>query len=115
MRSNRFLAAAALENAQVGHFFQVTAQVARPLFPVPFWIGKIPAFFVQWLPGAPITVDQILLLQHDNVVSAGAEREHRTLAGLGIAEPRSVETIVPLYLQRYRPQGEFSTGRFSVS
>jgi uncharacterized protein YbjT (DUF2867 family) len=87
----------------------------RPLLPVPFWIAKIAAFFVQWLPGAPITVDQIRLLQHDNTVSTEAEREHRTLAGLGIVERRSVETIVPLYLQRYRPQGEFSTGKVSVS
>ena len=87
----------------------------RPLFPVPFWIAKIPAFFVQFLPGAPITVDQIRLLERDNVVSADALREHRTLEGLGITEPRSIETIVPLYLQRYRPHGEFSSSRVSVS
>ncbi len=72
----------------------------RPLFPIPFWIAKIPAFFVQFLPGAPITVDQIRLLQRDNVVSAEAVRDQRTLQGLGIAEPRSVESTVPLYLQR---------------
>jgi uncharacterized protein YbjT (DUF2867 family) len=87
----------------------------RPLLPVPFWIAKISAFFVQFLPGAPVTLDQIRLLEHDNVVSAEAAREHRTLEGLGISEPRSVEAIVPLYLQRYRPQGEFSAGRVSVS
>jgi len=81
----------------------------RPLFPIPFWIAKIPAFFVQFLPGAPITVDQIRLLQRDNIVSAEAVRAHRTLEGLGITEPRSVELIVPSYLQRYRPRGEFST------
>jgi uncharacterized protein YbjT (DUF2867 family) len=86
----------------------------RPLFPIPFWIAKIPAFFVQWLPGAPITVDQIRLLERDNAVSKEAEREHRTLGGLGIAEPRSVELIVPTYLQRYRPNGEFSTDSVTV-
>jgi uncharacterized protein YbjT (DUF2867 family) len=80
----------------------------RPLFPIPFWMAKIPAFFVQIVPGAPITVDQIRLLQRDNVVSAGALREHRTLEGLGVLEPRSVELLVPTYLQRYRPRGEFS-------
>jgi NADH dehydrogenase len=87
----------------------------RPLFPVPLWIAKIPAFFVQLLPGAPITVDQIRLLARDNVVSAEARREHRTLEGLGIAEPRSIEAIVPVYLQRYRPQGEFSTNSTGAS
>jgi NADH dehydrogenase len=87
----------------------------RPLFPIPFWIAKIPAFFVQILPGAPVTVDQIRLLERDNVVSAEAVRDQRTLAGLGIGEPRSVEAIVPSYLQRYRPRGEFSTRSVSVS
>ncbi len=87
----------------------------RHLFPIPFWIAKIPAFFVQLLPGAPITVDQIRLLQRDNLVSAGAISAQRTLEGLGIQEPKSVELIVPTYLQRYRPQGEFSTDRVSVS
>ena len=87
----------------------------RPLFPIPFWIAKIPAFFVQILPGAPITVDQLRLLERDNVVSAEAMHDQRTLSGLGIAEPRSVEVIVPSYLQRYRPRGEFSTDRVSVS
>ncbi|MGO8780602.1 MAG: complex I NDUFA9 subunit family protein [Rhodomicrobium sp.] len=82
----------------------------RPLFPIPFWIAKIPAFFVQFLPFAPITVDQIRLLERDNVVSEEATRAHHTLEGLGITEPRSVEVIVPSYLQRYRPNGEFSTG-----
>ncbi len=81
----------------------------RPLFPIKFWIAKIPAFFVQFLPFAPITVDQIRLLERDNVVSAEAARAQRTLEGLGITEPRSVELIVPSYLQRYRPRGEFST------
>ncbi|MGO8952081.1 MAG: complex I NDUFA9 subunit family protein [Rhodomicrobium sp.] len=87
----------------------------RALFPIPFWIAKIPAFFVQMLPGAPVTVDQIRLLERDNVVSAEAVRDQRTLAGLGIGEPRTIDTIVPYYLQRYRPRGEFSTDRVSVS
>jgi uncharacterized protein YbjT (DUF2867 family) len=90
-------------------------QHPRPLFPIPFSIAKIPAFFLQLLPGAPITVDQLRLLQRDNVVSAEAIRDHRTLEGLGITEPRSVELIVPGYLQRYRPHGEFSTGSVSAS
>jgi NADH dehydrogenase len=87
----------------------------RPLLPIAFWIAKIPAFFVQILPGAPITVDQIKLLQRDNVVSAKAVQDQHTLQGLGITEPRSIGLIVPGYLQRYRPHGEFSTERVSIS
>ena len=45
------------------------------------------------LPNAvrPLTVDQVRMLQVDNVVSAAAETEGRTLAGLGITAPHSAE------------------------
>ncbi len=86
-------------------------QRSPTLLPVPIWIAKIQAFFVQFLPGAPITLDQVRLLQRDNVVGADAIRDQRTLEGLGVLEPRSAEAIVPPYLQRYRPRGEFSTDR----
>ncbi len=89
-------------------------QHKRRLLPIPFWAAKIPAFFLQVLPGAPITIDQIRMLQNDNIVSAEAIRDQRTLEGLGVVEPRSAEVIVPSYLQRYRPRGEFSADRASV-
>ncbi len=74
---------------------------------IPFWVAKIQGFFLQILPNAPITLDQVRLLQTDNVVSDEARAEARTLEHLGI-EPRAVETIVPSYLVRFRPRGEFS-------
>jgi NADH dehydrogenase len=89
-------------------------QHKRILLPIPFWAAKIPASILQFFPGAPITVDQIRLLQSDNIVSAEAIRDQRSLQGLGIVEPRSAEVIVPSYLQRYRPRGEFSADRASV-
>ncbi len=79
----------------------------RVLIPVPFWSAKLQAFFLQWLPGAPLTVDQVRLLQKDNVVSDEAIQEERTLEGLSI-KPLAVEDIVPSYLVRFRPKGEFS-------
>lgn len=82
----------------------------RPILPIPFWLAKLPVFFLQYLPGAPITYDQLLLLQRDNVVSEEAKRALRTFEGLGLSELRSVDLIVPSYLQRFRPQGEFSVG-----
>jgi len=36
------------------------------------------------------------------------EREGRTLEGLGIT-PRSIESIVPSYLYRYRKAGQFTS------
>ncbi len=83
---------------------------SRSLLPIPFWAAKLPTYFMQVLPGAPVTVDQLRLLERDNVVSQNAIRDNRGLSDLGV-EPSAVETIVPGYLQRFRPKGEFSTSR----
>ena len=59
-----------------------------------------------------LTRDQVSLLESDNVVSAAAEKEGRTLHGLGIA-PVSYEAEVPGYLWRFRKAGQFATARAS--
>jgi uncharacterized protein YbjT (DUF2867 family) len=78
--------------------------------PLPFWIAKLMAILTAPLPNAlrPVTLDQLRMLQVDNVVSAAAEQEGRTLSGLGIAAPQSPDAIVPAYLEQYRPRGQFS-------
>lgn len=53
----------------------------------------------------PLTGDQVTLLHRDNVVSADA----LTIADLGVANLESVEAIVPNYLWRFRPYGQFQT------
>lgn len=75
--------------------------------PLPFWLAKLQGAFLQILPTPPLTLDQVRLLQNDNVVSEEAVSEGRTLQGLDI-QPRPVEAIVPQYLVRFRPKGEFS-------
>ena len=55
-----------------------------------------------------LTVDQVRMLQSDNVVSATARDEGRTLAGLGIAEPHAMVSIVPGYLERFQPKGQYA-------
>ena len=82
----------------------------RPLVPVPFWLAKMKAAFLQLLPKPMLTIDQVRLLETDNIVSAAAIREGRTLEGLGI-EPVAVEAVVPDYLEQYRPRGQFSIYR----
>jgi uncharacterized protein YbjT (DUF2867 family) len=82
----------------------------RPIVPVPFWAAKLQARVLQMLPNAPLTVDQVLLLERDNVVSAAAEAEGRTLAGLGV-QPTSLAAILPTYLWQYRVQGQFAARR----
>jgi hypothetical protein len=48
------------------------------------------------------------LLKHDNVVSAAAKADSRTLEGLGIT-PESIGAVVPSYLWRFRKTGQFSS------
>ncbi len=55
------------------------------------------------LPGSPITRDQWLLLQQDNVVAPGA----LGFDAFGI-EPRPLATVAPSWLVRYRKHGRFS-------
>ena len=56
----------------------------------------------------PLTYDQVRLLQRDNVVSIAAQGEGRALAALGVAQPQAMGALVPLYLERFRPKGQFS-------
>jgi NADH dehydrogenase len=83
-------------------------QRRRLLVPLPFGIAKLQANFLQLFPKPLLTPDQVELLRHDNVVSAAAESERRTFAGLGI-DPEPMEAIVPAYLWRFRKTGQFHT------
>lgn len=79
----------------------------RLLVPVPFPIATAQAAVLElafWLPkvlnlGAnpPVTVDQVKLLRHDNVMSGNLPG----LEDLGV-DATALETIVPAYLRRYR-------------
>ena len=82
----------------------------RLLVPIPFWLAKLQAAFLQLLPNPPLTIDQVRLLENDNVVSEEAKRSGRTLEGLGI-EPVAIAAIVPDYLEQFRPRGQFSQYR----
>jgi uncharacterized protein YbjT (DUF2867 family) len=87
-------------------YILATIERRRLLVPVPFGLMKLKAAFLQLLPNPPLTPDQVEMLKHDNVVSAVAQREMRTLEGLGI-EPTSIAQVVPTYLWRFRKAGQF--------
>jgi len=82
----------------------------RLLLSEPFFLAKLQGAVLQLLPKPMLTVDQVRMLETDNVVSQEAKRARRTLEGLGI-EPIAVESVVPDYLERYRPRGQFSVYR----
>lgn len=82
----------------------------RHYAPLPFWAAKLGALLTWPLPNGlrPLTVDQVRLLQVDNVVSAQAQSEGHTLEGLGITHPHTMAAIVPGYLERFNPHGQFA-------
>jgi NADH dehydrogenase len=82
----------------------------RLLLPVPFWLMQLQALLSWPLPNSirPITVDQLRLLKLDNVVSEAAKREGRTLAALGVSQAASIDAVVPEYLERFKPKGQYA-------
>jgi uncharacterized protein YbjT (DUF2867 family) len=71
--------------------------IRRLVVDLPPAVASQVARMTAFLPEPPITVDQILLLQRDNVVSPGT----LTLATLGIA-PTPVRQVLPDQLKRFR-------------
>ena len=82
----------------------------RALVPLPFALASLQAAFLQLLPNPLLTMDQVKLLKHDNVVAPTAAG----LADLGIT-PTSVEAVIPSYLWRYRAKGEYAPAPGSVN
>jgi len=79
----------------------------KALVSLPWFVAGIMAKATGWLPGAPLTTDQLEMLKTDNVVSAKADKEKRNLQALGI-KPTPMAAILPSYLVQYRPSGQFT-------
>ncbi|MGR3570243.1 complex I NDUFA9 subunit family protein [Brevirhabdus sp.] len=105
-----------LGGPDVGSFRDLMGQMLdiiqrrRLVVGVPFWIARIMAggfglvkVLSLGLVPAPLTSDQVVNLRHDNVVAPGA----KTFADLGI-EPSSLQAVLPDYLWRYRPSGQYA-------
>jgi NADH dehydrogenase len=84
-----------------------------PLIPLPFFLAHPLGLLLGWtfalIPFAdpPLTGDQVTMLKRDNVV--GADANAQTIQDLGITQLETVEAIVPAYLWRFRPYGQFQT------
>jgi len=79
----------------------------KPIIGMPAALMKIAAFFAQQVGRLgftpPLTVDQIELMTHDNVVRPGAHG----LGALGV-QATAAEVILPTYLDRYRVGGRYN-------
>lgn len=89
----------------------------RLIVNIPFWIASVMGWAMELvqavslgLAPAQITRDQVTSLKSDNVVSEGA----RGFADLGI-EPVSLEAVLPDYLWRFRPDGQYLAIKESAS
>jgi NADH dehydrogenase len=78
----------------------------NPILPLPAAVGQLLAFPMAILPKPLITGEQVTLLGIDNVVSAEAIKDKRTLAGIGIV-PRPIDAVLPSYIWRFSPNGQF--------
>lgn len=86
-------------------------QRRRLILGLPFWVARVIASvfdFVQFATGGlianpVITRDQVKSLRTDNVVAPGA----KGLSDLGIV-PTTMEAVLPEYLWRYRPSGQYA-------
>jgi len=73
---------------------------------MPDMLAGMMASVTGWLPGAPLTRDQWLMLQDDNVVAQGA----KTLKNLDIvATP--LDSVIEQWMLIYRPHGRFESKR----
>jgi NADH dehydrogenase len=79
---------------------------SNPILPLPNFIGSLLALPMGLLPRPLLTQDQLRLLSVDNVVSAEAIKDKRTLAAFGIV-PRPLDAVLSSYLWRFSPNGQF--------
>jgi NADH dehydrogenase len=80
-----------------------TGRAEKPLLDIPDVAGRLMARLGGWLPGAPITWDQWLMLQKDNVVSEGAAG----FEAFGI-RPTPLAAVAEGWLTSYRRSGRFA-------
>jgi NADH dehydrogenase len=85
---------------EVLRFILETTRRRRPMVTLPAGLVRLQARIGEWLPTPPLTRDQLLLLERDNVAGEGMPG----LRDLGV-DPKAVEAVVPGYLTRFRPGG----------
>jgi NADH dehydrogenase len=83
----------------LGYVLEETGRKRR-MMNVPLGLARMQARFMELVPGKPLTRDQLLMLQRDNVVSTGMPG----LKELDVV-PTPVELVAPSYLQRFQPGG----------
>lgn len=84
--------------AEINRWIAKTICRNRNFIPVPDSLAGV----IAALPGGPLTSDQFLMLQRDNIVSSGA----KGLSAFGIS-PTPLAAVAPAWLVQYRKHGRF--------
>ena len=87
---------------------QASGQQAEVVEMPDFVAGMIARF--GWLPGAPLTRDQWLMLQQDNLPAAGSQG----LEAFGI-DPTPLGAVAPEWLGRFHKGGRFAARRINLT
>ena len=81
----------------------------RLLIPLPLIAAKISAKLFQLFPKPLLTVDQLILLKYDNILS----KKYRTNFDIGVPSKRIFDQEVEKYCYMWREGGKFSTKKYN--
>jgi uncharacterized protein YbjT (DUF2867 family) len=82
----------------------------RLLIPLPFFFANMSAKLFQLFPKPLLTVDQLVLLKYDNILS----NKYQTNFDIGIPSTRMFNQEVKKYCYMWREGGQFSTKKFNL-
>lgn len=83
---------------------------SRCMMKVPFSLAKVKASFMEFMPHPFLTRDQVESLKTDNIVEGGS----LGFADLGIS-PKTMDLVLPAYLEYFKSGGRFAKGNKVVS
>ena len=81
----------------------------RMLVPLPFFAANLSAKLFQLFPKPLLTVDQLILLKYDNVLS----NKYQTNSDIGVPSRRMFDQEVEKYCYMWREGGQFSTKKYN--
>ncbi|MDA8918497.1 complex I NDUFA9 subunit family protein [Candidatus Pelagibacter sp.] len=81
----------------------------RLLIPLPLFFANISAKLFQLFPKPLLTLDQLILLKYDNVISS----KYQTNFDLGVPSTRLLDKEVEKYCYMWREGGQFSTKKYN--
>ena len=79
------------------------------LIPLPFFAANMTAKLFQLFPKPLLTVDQLILLKYDNIIS----NKYQTNFDIGVPSTRIFDQEVEKYCYMWREGGQFSTKKYN--